>query len=424
MLKKEHLLLLLLPLYLTLIALFNDPNIVGDESRYLNYATNLTKGYFVDPADPAIRNGPAYPSLLYPFIALDLPLIMPKMLNAFLVFMAILYFYKTLRYYANKNFALIATFILGLYPPMLRYLLRLSYESFSLFLACGFIYYLTSALNFKKSSKKNLLLASILLGVLALTKFIFFYVALAALVVLVILYIIKRHSQLNKGMLVLLLSMVVFSPYLLYTYHITGKPFLTGTGGGEMLYHISTPYKAEFGNWFSTSNILYDNPNETYYDLSQVRENHRKFYQEINHLNPIEKDRAFKSAAIANIKNNPSKFLENIVANIGRFLFHYPFSYRAHSLNTYGFMLPNMFLVVICSLCIYPAIRYFKRIPWSLLVLILIISMYCAALSLIGANGRQFIIVVPFIILFLVFVLNHVITINFRTKHNQLYEST
>ena len=78
--KKEiNPFLIFLPFLLlyTLIALIFPTNgTFGDESRYLMLANHLLNGFY-SPPPPNIDlgNGPGYPIILIPFIALHLPLI-------------------------------------------------------------------------------------------------------------------------------------------------------------------------------------------------------------------------------------------------------------------------------------------------------------------------------------------------------------
>ncbi len=413
--QKEYILLLLLPIYILAILVLSDPKLQGDEIRYVNHATNLTKGYFIDPDHPAIHVGPAYPLVLVPFIALDLPLIVPTLLNAILVFLGVRFFYRATRYYAeNDNYALIAALCLGLYPPIFRWMPLLHYESLAVFLVCGFIYNFTMALNPNNKGNSPIVWSGVMLGSLMLTKYLFFYVTLCVLISLTCIWLWKKDTVLRQSLIIFVFSLIIFSPYLIYTYNLTGKPFLAGTNGGEVLYHRTTPYPSELGNWFESHYILTDDKNDTYFDLDQLRKNHREFYQKIENLSPIERDSAFKAVAIQNIKSNPAKYIKNSIANVGRFLFHYPFSYRAHSLQTFGYLLPNMFLITICLLCIYPAVRNLKSIPLSLLILLLLIIVYSSAICVLGGRGRHFIIVVPFILLFITFVTSNVIKISYR----------
>ena len=42
---------------------------------------------------------------------------------------------------------------------------------------------------------------------------------------------------------------------MLYTYKLTGKIFSWSTAGGMNLYTLSTPYKNEYGDWFTNSSL-------------------------------------------------------------------------------------------------------------------------------------------------------------------------
>ena len=69
-----------------------------DQGRYLMYAHNLINGYYSPPAPNIdLGNGPGYPLILAPFVALHLPLICIKLLNAVFYYLSIIFLFKSLR---------------------------------------------------------------------------------------------------------------------------------------------------------------------------------------------------------------------------------------------------------------------------------------------------------------------------------------
>ena len=58
------------------------------------------------------------------------------------------------------------------------------------------------------------------------------------------LWIINRKGiNYQKGIIILLIAFATIAPYLIYTYHLTGRIYYLGTSGGNNLYWMSTPYE-------------------------------------------------------------------------------------------------------------------------------------------------------------------------------------
>ena len=413
--------LLLLAFYIVVILIFSADRLRGDESRYISYVENLIRGFYTDSSNPDLSNGPGYPLVLLPFIFLNLPLIIPKLLNAVFLVLGLFYFYKTLRFYISEKYSLIIVLLLGIYPPLIRWMIFLYTESLVFLLMNALIFHFCYMLRRKQQWRKNFIWASFFLGFLILTKIIFFQVMVLCALITLIWFSVKRKRKYRRILLVFGGALVFISPYLFYAFLVTGKPFYLGTRGGEILYHRSSPYDNELGNWFSSDYVL--NPeqineqgNSPYGDISQLSANHRDFYLSLQPLSNIERDSAFKAKAIENMKAYPQKYLKNTIANVGRFLFNYPISYRAQSLNAYGYLIPNMFIVVLFTLCIFLVIFFKIRISFEIKSQLLFGLVYCGAMVLLGGKSRYFIVAVPSLILFCAYVYGNKLTINLINK--------
>ena len=104
------------------------------------------------------------------------------------------------------------------------------------------------------------------------------------------------------------------------------------------------------------------------------------------------------------------------MANIGRLLFSYPFSYTQQKLSTYYFLIPNMFIVVFFVLSIYPAILRWKSIPYEIYALLYFSLIAFGGTSLVAADTRQFTPLVPILILWLSFLYVRVMKIELRPE--------
>jgi len=415
---KKHgwTLVILLLVYFVLIASSNQ-SLEGDEFRYLRYASDMVEGSYTDANNPDLTNGPGYPIVLLPFVAFNIPLLVPKLLNGIFVFIGILYFYQTLKIFVKQRYALIFSVVLGVYPPLLRWMTVLYSEALSFMLICGIIYYFCLLNQGKERRWKNCVFASFFLGFLILTKVIFFYVLTVSAILLFILMAINNKAIIRWSTLILIGSFVFILPYVVYAYSVTEKLFYLGNRGGEILYHRSTPYENELGNWFPEDAILgekseVDHILRTYQDLSQLRENHHEFYSKVQPLTIIERDSAFKAKAIENMKAYPVKYMKNTVANTGRFLFNYPFSYRSQSLNTYGYLIPNMFIIVLLIFIAYPALLRRKKIPFEIWAILIFGLIYGGGTLVAGGASRYFTMLVPFLAIFLVYCYTNILKIS------------
>lgn len=399
-------LLPLLLLYILVVFIFSSNSFQGDETDYVASAHRLAQGHYSTQENIQLWHGPGYPFVLLPFVLLNSSWFMAKILNAIFLFSAVFYFYQTLRLYLQQDYALVFSYILGLYPPFLREVYFLLTESLVFFLVCGFMFHFCKVQKEDKNFQPQLVLAAIYLGYLALTKIFFGYVIVIGLLIFVGLYLWRRLVKLKKTALIYLFALIICLPYLLYTYSLTGRVFYWGTSGGMSLYWMSTPYKDEWGSWFSAVSV------QEYPELAQ----HRQFFNRIASLSKIEQDDAFKEQAIHNIVRYPAKYFINWLANIGRLLFSYPFSYGQHSLSTYFYILPNMFIVVMLIQSVYPAFMRWKSIPYEIYILLLFSFITFGGTSLLSAYDRQFRPLIPIILLWISFVYVCILEIKIRSE--------
>jgi hypothetical protein len=278
----------LLLIYLVFNFLAASPTPGGDETRYLNYADNLSHGYYADPENPEIRNGPGYPLALVPFEAAGAPLIWPKLLNGVLIFVGIFWFFQALLLYSIPwKAALAGSYLLGIYPPLFRWSYSLYSEPLTFFLICGILYFFSSFLQERKFRWKPYLISVFLLGYLTLTKVIFGYVIIASLIAAGLGWWLFKSKKYLSAITVLAGGFLLYSPFLAYTWSLTGKFFYSGTGGGEILYYRASPYSNELGDWFSPQDVYLNTDklqNEDYTNLSILAENHRPFHDKIPSL--------------------------------------------------------------------------------------------------------------------------------------------
>lgn len=393
-------------LYIALIKYWILPsNLAGDEGRYLKLAQNLISGYYSSPF-PNINlwNGPGYPIFIAPFVGLDFSYEAIRMLNAFLLYFSLVVIYKAICIYDTRKVALISVILLGSFFPAFQMLRFIHTETLSWFLISLIC---LSVIKYYKSipvPKKYLMLSAFLLAYLAMVKVLFGYAIVSLIIISIIVYFVPgyRYSA-CKALLLFSLSFIFCLPYLVYTHKLTDKVFYWTNSGGMSLYTMSTPHPDEFGDWSNT-------------DVLQLNPNHSQFMDSIANLTPLERDDAYKKAAIENIASHPGKYAINYVANIGRLFFEFPLINRKDDVNRLFYIFPTMFIIASIFLALFIFILYFKFIPFEIVVLLLFFLAYLFGSSLLSAYSRMFQITLPFWALFISFVFSKFITVKVKNS--------
>lgn len=393
-----------LALYITIVLLLSKNVLKGDERRYNDLAHNLTNGFFSLPEPHAnLWSGPGYPLVLAPFKLFEIPQLAPRLLNAFFLFFAVVFFFKTLSLYINKEKALGFSILFGFYWPFFKPLPLMLTEIFTVFLITLFTYRICLLFRKERSGLIDQTFAAFLLTFIALTKPIFGYAILACLIIFSLVYMVRNSRNSKKAVSVFLAALIFCMPYLAYTYSLTHQVFYWASSGGLSLYTMSNPFAREYGDWF-------------YSKVVPFQKHHKRFFDKVANLSQIERDAAFKKEAIKNIKNHPGKYLSNWFANIGRLLFAYPFSYASQSLRTYALIIPNMFIAVFSILLIYPTFIVRKKLPYEIILLMTFIAIYLFGSSLLSAYSRQGYITVPIIGLWIAYMISRFVKLEFRSR--------
>jgi hypothetical protein len=368
-----------------------------------------------------------------PFIAFNIPTLFILILNAFFYYFSIVLLYKTLIQFSTKKMALIICVFWAFYFNAYQDLLLRCTEVFTFFLISLLLFLVFNIFNEKNNSKnKYILLAGFTLGYLVLTKIIFAYVVIIFLAGSIILYFIsKAKNNYKKTIFVLLIAFVTISPYLMYTYSLTGKIFYLGNSGGMSLYWMSNPNSGEYGDWFDEDYFSAKPMDEkaklakksNFMEIYQanLKANHQKDFDEIFKFSGAQRDSVYKQIAIRNIKENPKSFFVNYISNIGRLFFSYPFSYTLQTNKTL-FRIPFSGLLLFLSLfLLIPTIINWKRLIFPLKFFLIFLLLYLGASSLLSAYTRMFTVVVPLVLFWIAYTLPKTVirkkTDDFTTDH-------
>jgi 4-amino-4-deoxy-L-arabinose transferase-like glycosyltransferase len=364
---------------------------------------NLLKGYYSPPPpDIDLWHAPGYPILITPFVAAGAPLLLIRLLNAVFLYLSVVLFYRLMSKLVSPKLALYAAIVLGCYWLAWKGLPVIMTETFVFFLVTEIAWSAYKSFGEEQLLTRRTYMLAFLLGYLALTRFLFGYVLLGALLLSGSMWLWKRKNEYKKSVVVLAFALVVTLPWLIYTYSLTGRVFYWGNSGGTTLYWISNPNEGEWGEWFNTQL----EPNESVDGNvpgahEKLEANHRQIINEIIQHKGVERDDAYKRKAFENIRNHPGKYVKNVVANVGRLLFNYPQSYRKQGIGTYLNMLPNMFLVVAMVFLFIPSIRLCNKFPFFIKFLMMVAVIYFCASCLISGTIRMFYILFPVLALWL-----------------------
>lgn len=405
-----------LVLFLAIIVKYGDSLLQDDESRYVLFADNLLNGFYSLPGDDLnLWSGPGYPILLVPFVALKFPAIYLSLLNGAFYYLSIVFLFKSLRLYVPYKLAMALSLFWGLYYPAYIQLPDVYTECFTYFLVSASTYFL--AKSFKYNNKRDLYLAGFLLGYLVLTKVIFGYVLICMILVFGLLLLLRRSdANYKKGISVLLVAILTFLPYLIYTYSLTGKALYFGNAGGVLLYWMSSPYDNELGDWKEPElTTRYRKGSSVPFKADYyLKLHHQEAHNRILKKRGVEQDDAYKEEAIANIKAHPVKYLKNWIANIGRLLFDFPNSYVYQNTNQLYKLPPNSLTVFLCVACMLPSILNWRKVSFEIKFLLFFVLLYLGATSLLSAYSRFFNIIVPVLMVWIGFIIYHTVKVNLR----------
>ena len=302
-----------------------------DEGVYLQYARNLTQGYYSPPGRVHLWMGPGWPLLLAPTLATGDPLLAGRLLNALFIPGAGLVMFHILRRWADVPVALGAALAFTFYPPILRNAAYASSEGPTLLFVSLVVLAVVSLREGDRVLGPGTAIMGALLAALALTKVFFGYVLLTCIVLYLVVAALRRDAASLRLLAGTALGLLLCTPYLFYTYGLTGKVFYWGTSGGMSLYWMSSPRPGDLGDWQGTLSV----------DQKDEFAAHRPFFERIKALDEVEADALYKRRALENIREHPASYLRNWVLNLGRMVFNYPYSYKPLTLRPLVYVIPN-----------------------------------------------------------------------------------
>lgn len=377
--------------YILVTLVASRPDLIWDEGRYLEYAANLSRGYYVTPEKPDLINGPGYPLVLAPLVWLKAPLLAMRMLNAVFMALAAWFTFRAVMPYAGKRWALGVALVTACHPSLVRTAPYLMTEALALACIAGFAWAFTAALWAPKWRPGIILAAALAFACLIMTRVFFGNVLLAmlALTGAPLLSWARHRGVLLRALTILLLTFALCLPWLAYTKSKTGDTLCWSTNGGELLYWATSTHEGENGHWFSEEDA------QTKPEL--VANGHREFYQAHYYLPVKLREKALKKKAFDNIRANPVGVFKNWLCNWGRLLFGFPRSYQQEELVMLVLVLVNAPILGAVLLALVMALRRWRVTQPEILLLGAMILIYLGGTSLLPGLPRYTIVVWPWI---------------------------
>lgn len=336
-----------------------NPTLYGDEAGYLRLADNLVHGTFLTGRDdevtggedyPNLWFGPGFPIVLAPLVALGLPVSLIRLLGPVLLFVAVIVFFAFMRLYVGPRAAIAAAAAFGLYLPFYTVLEHLHSETLALLLVVIMLYGTRRYLH--EGGFQHLVVAGSSLGGLALTRVAFGWIVTALLAVALLWWVLRRGVAPRRFAGVCCVALAVCVPWLVYTYSVTDRPLYWGSSGGLSLYWISSPFPGEHGDWQQARDVFTD----------PALAPHREFFRSLIGRPLVEQDESLVRAGLENIGTQPEEYAENVMANISRMWFDFPYSFRNERIAPLLFVVPNA--VVLTALLVSLGLLFGR---WQLL---------------------------------------------------------
>ena len=366
---------------------------VKDEARYVEDARNLlTHGDLLPEASPSVVNGPGYPLVLVPLLAMDAPPVALRMLNGVFAALAVWFSWRAvLTAGGARGWALLAGLFVMLHPSHLRQGQWAMTESITLCCLSGFVWGLVAVLRAGagRAPRGALLGGAFALIWLAMTRVVFGYVIMAMLAVMAGAWLVAPHfrSGLQRALLLFAIAFAGCIPWLAYTHHKTGRHMVWATTAGELQYWLTSTHPGENGHWFSIHETVKD---------PDLIPNHKAFSDELLAVPKGEWEARYKARVKENLKTaSPARLAENYASNICRLFFGFPRSYQAEKLSTLALILANVPLMILGGLAAWFSLRWWKRLPLDALLLLAFTAIYLGGSTLATAFPRYSMIVIP-----------------------------
>jgi hypothetical protein len=387
-LKKENNLMLLLFLFSALIRIpivliFGDTQFDNEWGillyNLINYQT-LSQQAFGDFLLPNLWLPPLYAYFIYilSFTGLENQnlVLLILFVQVFLSAVTVVFFYKVSKFFLSGTLSFYSAVVFSIFPIYVFASSQISSVSLAIFLIIFFYFFLFKLV--KQSNFFNILLFSIITGLLILTRREFIVIAIITNVYLFLFF----KKPVKDIFVILLITTLTISPYLIRNY-ITFDKIIIHSGFGYNLWQGNNPNYNEKGYQFIKQNLKSI--------IDKIPKD--KFYR-------INEDKIFIEEAIKNIKENP---LQYFILYFKKFFSYLFFDLNSALPNYYNpaHILPIILVSTISTLGIFLSSKKY----YSLNYLILIYFFYISVIPIFAIQPRYKIYIIPIqIILSFIFV--------------------
>lgn len=380
-----------LVLYVIVTLLGSRPGLIWDEGRYLMFADRLTHGFYADPNNPDIINGPGYPLVLAALLMLKTPLAGLRMFNAVFMALAAWFSFRAVKPYGGKRWALGVALVTVLHPSLARTATVLMTEALALCSIAGFAWAFTAALRVERWRWSLILAAAFAFAWLTMTRVFFGNVLMATTVAIFLLmpFWKSQRGSLWRALAVFVLAFSMCVPWLAYTKAKTGDTLCWSTNGGELLYWATSTKAGENGHWFSEEDAQ-GKP-------ELVANGHRDFYKANYYLPVKEREAVLRRKAMENIRENPVGVFKNWLCNWGRLICGFPRSFQAGGAAMFVLVVVNGPLLLMVLVAGWAGWHCRHSIPAEVVLLGLMSCIYMGGTSFLPGLPRYTIVVWPWI---------------------------
>lgn len=376
--------------YIAVTLVANRPDLIWDEGRYLEFARNITQGFYANPKNPDIINGPGYPLLLAALLMVKTPLIGLRMVNALFMALTAWFAFRAVKPYGGRGWALGVALVTALHPSLVRTAPYLMTEAMAVCCIASFAWGFSAVLRSERANWLLIGVAALVFAWLTMTRVFFGNVIMASLPFLVLLALIMKRARgkLLRALTVMLLSLGLCVPWLAYTKSKTGENLCWSTVGGELLYWMTSTHEGENGHWFSVEDAQ---------TKPELVAHHRELYLPYYELPVKEREERFKKRAAEQLKANPAGVFKNWFCNWGRLIIGYPRSFERMDLSAIVLLVVNGPVVLAVLWTCVVALRRWREVPPEILVIGLLSLIYIGGSSVAPGLPRYTVVLWPWI---------------------------
>jgi len=300
-------------------------------------------------------------------------LIIQTVLSTFSIFI----FYKLNNFFFSKNWSLFNSFLFSIFPLNIYVTTQISSISLQTLLLIIYLYLLFSLFEIKSFTRLKIFFLSLVAGLLMLLRGEFYLIFVLTLIY----FFLLKKINLKKTIAILLISLLVISPYILRNYYTFNKITLTKSLGYN-LWKGNNPYaKVEGSESF-----------EAYSDnsINEKIENLPK-----DKLYEFHFDSLFFDESLIYIKENPSIFIERYIKKFFSFFY---FNINSEYPNYFHplFIFPIAFLSIFSTAGIFISVKKFDY-KNTYLLLYLLLTMLIFSLFFILPRYKMIILPVQMI---------------------------